>query len=230
MWVDGGYLEALPGHRHVVIDHRGHGRSDSPRAADAHRLDEYVADVLAVLDQLLTGPAVFVGYSAGATVGFGAVAAAPSRILGLVTLGSAPDGPEDVDESQQLVALVRERGTRSLMAELASAEREPPPAWFLDHLSATEPEMFALLVEQWALTPDRPWDDLPLVRVPTLVVTGEQECSDATSDATVRRLPRGRAVRLPGFGHLQVFWRSDVVAPLVADFVSTLTDSQWDNA
>ena len=225
MWIDAGYLEALPRFRHVVIDHRGHGRSDCPTSPAAHDLDCYVADVTAVLDELDVGPAVFVGYSAGATVGFASAAAVPERWSGLVALGSAPDGVDDVVAARQLAADVRVSGMAQLMQEFASEEDEPPPDWFLHNLSATDPEMFALLLERWALTPERPWVDLPSVTVPALVITGTQECPDEASDATLGRLPQGRAVRLPGFGHLQVFWRSDVVAPLVADFVRSVHGS-----
>jgi pimeloyl-ACP methyl ester carboxylesterase len=36
MWRRAGYLDPLPGHRHLLFDHRGHGRSDKPRELDAH--------------------------------------------------------------------------------------------------------------------------------------------------------------------------------------------------
>jgi pimeloyl-ACP methyl ester carboxylesterase len=221
MWGEAGYLAELPGHRHVLIDHRGHGRSDGPRDLDSHRLDDYVADVYAVLDQLDVGPAAFVGYSAGATVGYAATAAEPTRWTGLVAIGSVPE-PVDVDvESLALAARVRELGMRTLMAEFAAAEEPTAPSWFVDNLGGTDPEMFALLLEAWATAPEQPWDDLLAIQVPTLLVTGTEECPDGSVRAAVQRLPAGRAERMVGLGHLQVFWRSDLVAPLVAEFVTT---------
>jgi alpha-beta hydrolase superfamily lysophospholipase len=33
MWRTAGYLSALPGYRHLLFDHRGHGQSAAPAAA-----------------------------------------------------------------------------------------------------------------------------------------------------------------------------------------------------
>lgn len=221
MWDEAGYLAALPGRRHVLIDHRGHGRSDGPRDLDSHRLDEYVADVFAVLDQLEVGRAAFVGYSAGATVGYAAAAAEPTRWTGLVAIGSIPEPVDVDDDSMALAARVREVGMRSLMAEFAAAEEPTAPSWFIDNLAATDSEMFALLLEAWARAPARPWDDLPAIPVPTLLVSGTEECPQSAVRAAVQRLPAGQAERIAGLGHLQAFWRSDLVAPHVAAFVTT---------
>ena len=69
MWSLAQYTAALPTYRHLALDHRGHGRSDRPTRLEEHRIEEYVADVLAVLDHAGVDRAVFVGYSAGGTVG-----------------------------------------------------------------------------------------------------------------------------------------------------------------
>lgn len=40
MWELAGYTEALGGCRQLLMDHRGHGRSDQPVGLAAHAIDE----------------------------------------------------------------------------------------------------------------------------------------------------------------------------------------------
>jgi pimeloyl-ACP methyl ester carboxylesterase len=47
LWRAAGYLEPLAkSHRCILFDHRGHGRSDRPRGAEANHVNRYVADVV----------------------------------------------------------------------------------------------------------------------------------------------------------------------------------------
>ena len=36
MWQRAGYIEGLPGYRHILFDHRGHGRSQAPEGMAGH--------------------------------------------------------------------------------------------------------------------------------------------------------------------------------------------------
>ena len=47
MWELGGYIDGVPGFTHVLMDHRGHGRSEAPLDLEGHDMRRYVADVLA---------------------------------------------------------------------------------------------------------------------------------------------------------------------------------------
>jgi pimeloyl-ACP methyl ester carboxylesterase len=75
---------AARGNRVVLLDFLGHGRSDKPRHAGAHRMDLYVDQVLALLDELGVDQAVLGGVSMGTNVSLMAAAAAPERVRGLV--------------------------------------------------------------------------------------------------------------------------------------------------
>src|SRR5918994_2997079 len=58
--------------RTITIEGRGRGRSDAPTGADAYTVDEYVADIVAVLDATGTDEAILVGLSRGAMWAIGA--------------------------------------------------------------------------------------------------------------------------------------------------------------
>lgn len=75
---------AAAGHRIVLLDLLGHGRSDRPRRASAHRMDLYAAQVISLLDHLGLDEAVVGGVSLGADVALMTALAHPRRVRGMV--------------------------------------------------------------------------------------------------------------------------------------------------
>ena len=75
---------AAAGHRVILLDLPGHGRSDKPRHASAHRIDSYAHYVVALLDELGIDEAVIGGVSLGANVSLQVAAQAPERVRGLL--------------------------------------------------------------------------------------------------------------------------------------------------
>ena len=62
LWRAAGYLDLLSkSYRCILFDHRGHGESDRPRGIEAHHIDRYVGDVVALLDHLKIGTSAFLG-------------------------------------------------------------------------------------------------------------------------------------------------------------------------
>jgi len=75
---------AEAGHRVVLLDLPGHGQSDKPRHASAHRIDSYAHYVVALLDELGIDEAVIGGVSLGANVSLQVAAQSPERVRGLL--------------------------------------------------------------------------------------------------------------------------------------------------
>ena len=75
---------AAQGNRVVLLDLLGHGRSDKPRHAGAHRMDLYAEQVLFLLDHLGADQAVLGGVSLGTNVSLLATVQAPERVRGLI--------------------------------------------------------------------------------------------------------------------------------------------------
>lgn len=72
------------GYEVILLDLPGHGRSDKPRHASAHRIDSYAHFVVALLDELGLDQAVIGGVSLGANVALHVAVQAPERVRGLV--------------------------------------------------------------------------------------------------------------------------------------------------
>ncbi|WP_300609470.1 alpha/beta fold hydrolase [Trebonia sp.] len=75
---------AARGNRVVLLDLLGHGRSEKPRQAGAHRMDLYADQVLCLLDELGVDQVVLGGVSLGTNVSLLAAVRAPQIVRGLV--------------------------------------------------------------------------------------------------------------------------------------------------
>ena len=222
MWRIAGYVDGLFGYRCVLIDHRGHGRSDRPTGVREHTIDRYEGDVLAVMDELGVERFSFFGYSDGATLGYRLSATHPDRVAALIGLGAVGAPDESPDARRVWADEIRRDGIEALVRGLL--EDEPDlPEWFVDQMRSTDAEMFALELEGRA--DHSLWDDLPLIEASTLIIVGELEEGDTRAAAANAHLAAktladgGRAVVLPELGHCAAFVRSDLVVPQVRRFL-----------
>jgi pimeloyl-ACP methyl ester carboxylesterase len=95
-WRDFGYAELLkPWFQLILVDHRGHGKSDKPHDAEAYRPELRVMDHVVVLDDLGISTAHFWGYSLGGALGYAIGATAPDRFRSLIIGGEDPYPPPD---------------------------------------------------------------------------------------------------------------------------------------
>jgi pimeloyl-ACP methyl ester carboxylesterase len=220
MWELAGYTAALAGCRILLMDHRGHGRSDCPAGLPAHRMSEYVADVLAVLDDADVDQAALVGYSAGAAVAYAVASRHPGRVGAVAGIGAVGAPDQDEGDVAGRAAAIRGEGMRAAMERIAAEEPQRPPDWLVDNLAGTDAEMFALLVEAWAEEPGS-WVDFPAIQVPAMIICGENEEPQAAAHAELaaQRLPHGSVEVLPRLHHLQAFWRTDLSCPPLIGFL-----------
>lgn len=221
MWELAGYTAALADYRILLMDHRGHGRSECPQGLPAHRMSEYAADVIAVLDHAAVDRAALVGYSAGADVAYTVASRHPERVGAVVGIGAVgPPAGEDGGAAAAEVAAIRAEGMRAAMERIAEEEPQRPPDWLIDNLAETDAEMFALLVETWAGQAGS-WAEFPAIQAPALIICGENEEPDAARNAALaaRAMPHGSVVILPGLYHLQAFWRTDQSGPPLSAFL-----------
>lgn len=217
MWQMAGYTEILGGCNQILLDHRGRGRSGQPRALEDHSMEEYVKDVIAVLDAAGVARAALIGYSFGASVAYATAATYPEYCSAVVGIGGIRTPDVISTERPPIIDSLRERGTRTIIEEMASEESEPCPPWLVDNLSSTDAEMFALQIEG-CLSATSDWEHFLHIQAPTLIVCGELE-DDGEAALAASTLKQGAAVVLPGYGHLQTFWHAEVTAPLIRSFL-----------
>ena len=77
--------------RCIAYDGRGNGKSDRPADVAAYSLDNYVADVLAVMDATDAGKAILVGLSFGGMLASVLAAHHPERVKAAILAGTVGD-------------------------------------------------------------------------------------------------------------------------------------------
>ena len=210
----------------VALDHRGHGDSEwaapethlSPSQGEIergsrYRLDDYVADVEALVEALSLRDIVLVGHSAGGRNAFLYTVRHPQTVKALVIVDIDPDAanPESAsmfrryhaesDEWASLDAVIdrlrsrQPNSTDEMLAHQARHMTRPAPSgmrvWKRDRR----------LLEAY----ERPdlWTEWSRITCPTLIARGRQS-NLLTHEVAVRMreaIPRARLAELEGGGH-----------------------------
>ncbi|MFD9483002.1 alpha/beta fold hydrolase [Streptomyces sp. NPDC059991] len=212
-------------YRVVAVDQRGHGSSerlpsDLSRAA-------YVADVVAVLDQLDLHHPVLVGQSMGGNTAMLTAAAHPERVRALVLVEAAPGGPHPTVGAEiggwldswptpfpSREAAVRFLGGGPVGEGWAAGLEERGGGWWprfdrdvmVNSLSENAHRSFR---DEWAA-----------VMCPTLAVLGQSGIIPS-QDAhdMLRQRPDTLAASIPGTGHDLHLQQPEVLHHLLSEFL-----------
>lgn len=211
-----GYVEALGAHhRLILIDARGHGRSDAPHDPEAHRVEVLAGDVLAVMAAEGLARAHYFGYSMGGRVGFGLARVAPQRFASLVIGGITPyaTDPQKIDRR---VATWRQ-GLATIEPSMA---RLYGPAWttaMRERFMAND--LGAMVAFLAALKTYDCEDVLATMTMPCLLYAGENDTVFYDDMARCAPLvPGAQWLSLPGLSHLEAYYCSERVAPHLLAF------------
>ncbi|MEY4750485.1 MAG: hypothetical protein RIQ60_2699 [Pseudomonadota bacterium] len=209
-WSDTGRVLAEAGHLAIAVDLPGYGASP---AIEPYDLPGLAAAVAALIATLPGGCAVLVGHSLGGMVAQEVAARKPERIAGLALVStSSAFGKPDGDWQQ---AFLRSRfapldaglGMAGLAAQLVPAMVAPGTA--PDRIAAAQALMARVSESTYraALTALLAFDrkaELAAIKVPTLVITGEQDGASPpkVAEGMAARIPGARLAIVPGAGHL----------------------------
>ncbi|SMG55675.1 alpha/beta fold hydrolase [Paraburkholderia susongensis] len=194
------------GHRVVVIDSRGHGRST--RNARPYRYELMASDVLAVMDALRLDKAALVGWSDGACVSLVLASLAPERVAGVFFFGCNMD-PSGTKPFVPTPVIDRCFGRHS--KDYAS-------------LSATPSDFDAFVAavsEMMRTQPNYSAADLARIRVPVEVVQSEHDefIKPEHADYLARSIPGAQLVMLPGVSHFAPLQRPAQFNRVVLEFL-----------
>jgi len=226
---------------HVVApDLRGHGASDKPPQEAAYSIDRFTEDLLAAVEVLGWERFVLLGHSMGGMIAQQLALTAPERLRGLILMDtSASAVPVDRAMRDAAVHVVRTHGMDTL-ADL-QAERGGPldtPAsrrvlaerpGFAEEsdrrLRVCSPAMYAAMAIEITERPDR-LDELRSLRVPTLVLVGEQDEPFLEPARRLRDAIAGaRLVVLPDAGHSPQVEAPEAWWAAVSEFLDGLEEA-----
>jgi pimeloyl-ACP methyl ester carboxylesterase/predicted glycosyltransferase len=234
--------------RVVTIDPRGNGRSDRPTDIAAYADTEYVADIVAVMDELGIDQAVLVGICTSGWRSLLTATVHPDRVLGVVSIATwaphlTPVGPDrganagfdavlDVYEGwdkdnrnywlQDWPGYVRFFFDELLCEPHSSKQREDCFAWAME----TGPETVLLHDDApvSAATAEETEEILRRVECPVLLVHGvDDRCLTVQGSRSIAEVMAAPLLELVGAGHLPQAREPVVVNHAIRDFLEQLT-------
>jgi pimeloyl-ACP methyl ester carboxylesterase len=220
-WREFSYVAALErGFQLILMDGRGHGRSDKPHDPASYAIAQRVADLVAILDVVGIEKVHYCGYSMGGRLGFGLGVFAPERVASLVLGGSHPY-QESIEDAEATIAELRP-GIESFVGLWEQGDG-PLPEPLRSRLLANDAD--ALIAERMARIADGTLEwGFSRMTMPCLVYAGD---TDEPTCTLARRaaadLPRAEFVALPDSDHLTGYLESAKMLPHVRSFLARVS-------
>lgn len=207
-WRARGWVKALGGrYRLLLVDSRGHGRSDKPADPEAYEMRTRVLDVLAVLGAEGVRSAHYLGYSMGGMIGYSAMIYAPQRFATISCGGASPmlrpanAARPPVDWDTLMKAALQNPAVKAAY----DAGRIDRPAM----------EACRVALDEWAGAEQA----LRLAKMPVFMYAGTEDTPHAGCAAAVALNPKARFLSLPGKNHTTAAESVDIVVPALLEHI-----------
>lgn len=223
-------IEALKDrYRIIAFDHRGHGESEKP--ASGYEMENLYADAVGLLEATSATPCHFVGLSTGGFIALRLGLRRPDLLRSLVVMDASADAEPRLKQIKYraMFAILRVFGFRPIIETTMKlmlgkrlrkdpARRDVVEMW-KQRMMANDP-MALIRFGKGIFARKAVSDRLEAIRVPTLIVVGEDD--PATPPFRARRMANGipgaQLEVIPGGGHLCTVGEPDAVTAVLTAF------------
>ena len=207
MWRAAGWVDAIPSHRVILADPRGHGESDKPRTVEAHRVEEYAEDVLAALRAAGESRSVVFGISDGSEIAVALAQAHPDVVTAIIDL----DGWDDRDlcddpiraDRLEWAKAVRAAGWPAYLKHIWGGRLVADERPLVKEFMSADTEMVALGAESWTRWKG-PMSILPRLKVPILRLVSGTRSQEELDRIQRLRQPNIETHVFPGVDHFDL--------------------------
>lgn len=224
-----------PHRRTVAVDLIGHGQSNAPADAERYRMEQCVADLLALLDTLEIAQTDVLGYSMGGRVALQMAASAPARVSTLILESSSPgladpaerqariaadEALADSIERDGLAAFVDRWEQLPLFASQAALSAEIRAHQHAQRLQNNPQGLANSLRGMGTGRQTSLWNQLPQLHIPTLLIAGELDQKYCViAEQMAQALPNVQNVVIPNAGHTVHLEQPERFALIVMEFL-----------
>eukprot|EP00659_Diplonema_papillatum_P013354 gene13353-20568_t len=222
-------------YRLVVVDVRGHGRSDKPR--ERYSIAGFTADLVALIEHLHLPPAHVVGLSMGGMIAFQLAVDEPQMLKSLCIVNSAPQvkvrSASDYWQWAKRWSLARILSLNTIGKALGSLLFPKPE----------QAELRRKMAERWAKNDKRAYlasfdaivgwgvqEQLSKISCPTLVISADHDYTPvAQKEIYVKLLPDARLVVIEDSRHATPLDQPERFNNTLLDFLKTVETTTQDH-
>jgi pimeloyl-ACP methyl ester carboxylesterase len=230
-WRTAGYISELKNdYQLIILDVRGHGKSDKPDDLESYDFKTLAGDVITIMNYLNVNKAHYFGYSMGACVGFHGIAKHYlSRFNSLILGGFSVFSDENIEQSfQNGLPIIQSAIYKGMEVYVPLLEQEGVKRTNVElhnYLLSLNPrvlyKMFTNLFNSFLKeTAD---EMLSKINLPCFTYAGEADIYPTALKKTVSKMPNARFISLPGLNHEAAFMRSDLVIPHIKEFLAQVS-------
>ncbi|MCC8927887.1 MAG: alpha/beta hydrolase [Rhodococcus sp. (in: high G+C Gram-positive bacteria)] len=224
IWRTFGYAKVLrPNRTLILVDMRGHGRSDKPHEVDAYSMSSMVGDLTAVLDAVGVEKVDYWGYSFGARAGLTLTAHAPERVNSLIAGGGSHGsqaGAFDRLFFPGCADVLAERGMDGFITEWNEHRMFPVDDATRAAFAANDTDAMAAYFRASDAEPGLPDDALRGFDLPCLFYVGSEDRERlAAGRAAADLVPGAQFHLIEGFDHSTTPAASEEVLGVVTPFL-----------
>jgi 3-oxoadipate enol-lactonase len=201
----------------ITADYRGTGESDTP-LEKPYSTRGFAQDLIEVLDAAGIRHAFAYGISMGGRVCQWLAIDHADRIKAIVLGATTPGNRHGIPRSAEIASLLQS-GDIAAMANLMAS-----PEWLAKHASLMIPpttSTAARLLHFQASEEHDTWDFLPAIKVPTLVIHGNNDRVNETANAAllVSRIPNAETAIIDGGRHAYFLEFREEASRIVCEFL-----------
>jgi pimeloyl-ACP methyl ester carboxylesterase len=218
-------------YRCVTFDWPGQGQSEVTR--DGYDMDTLAADAAALVKQLGAAPCHFAGLSMGGFVAMRMGIRYPELVRSLILMETSadPEPPENIPKYRLLSLISRWLSMRLVAGKTMAimfgraflndpARREERERW-KGYLLANNQTGIARALKG-VIEREGVYEKLGQIKVPTLVIVGEQDVATvpAKAERIQKAIPGAKLVRIPDAGHTSTVEQPAAVTRAIEEFLA----------
>lgn len=205
-WYDYGYIDALKDfYQLILVDARGHGKSQKPHDASLYVPYLRAKDIITVLDTLQVAQSHYLGYSMGGWISFGLMRWFGERFNSYILMGAHPF-PTDLGSLSEAIHTMEEWVPHSRASQANK----------LRYLQNDKDALLAAIEEKRIDNTDV----VRSIKVPCLFLAGEKDLLLENAQVGAALSPWAEFSILPGADHSDSLYRSDLTMPVIKQFLS----------